>query len=339
MPTQTTRNTLARLWELLKCLPKNGSGKSAQQLSQDLQVRGFSVSKRQVERDLHDLSASFSLHCNRAGTPYGWRWANGAQTELAGMDVAEALSLHLAESAVRPLLPNCMLQTLEPKFKQAHAKLQELSSTNPLCHWQDKVRSIPAQLHRELPNVNTTVASRIHEGLLNDEQLDVEYTGMGATAATPLRLHPLALIQRGPLTYLAATAWEYEDIRLYALHRITAAQRTYTACNRPEDGQLAAWLQNGAAQFSNHQTMQLRIKLSEDLLRLVAESPLSTDQVMGQDTLQATVQDSWELRWWILSQGAGIEVLEPMALREEIAQSLRDACKRYDTPVQTESLQ
>lgn len=339
MPAQTTRNTLARLWELLKCLPKNGSGKSAQQLSQDLQVRGFSVSKRQVERDLHDLSASFSLHCNRAGTQYGWRWANGAQTELAGMDVAEALSLHLAESAVRPLLPNCMLQTLEPKFKQAHAKLQELSSTNPLCHWQDKVRSIPAQLHRELPNVNTTVASTIHEGLLNDEQLDVEYTGMSATAATPLRLHPLALIQRGPLTYLAATAWEYEDIRLYALHRITGAQRTYTACNRPADGLLDAWLQNGAAQFGNQQTMQLRLKLSEDLRSLVAESPLSTDQVMEQDTIHATVQDSWELRWWILSQGAGIEVLEPMALREEIAQSLRDACKRYDTPVKTESLQ
>ena len=76
-----------------------------------------------------------------------------------------------------------------------------------------------------------------------------------------------------------------------------------------------------------------------NLMRLVAESPLSTDQVMDQDIVQATVQDSWELRWWILSQGAGIEVLEPMALREEIAQSLRDACKRYDTPVKTESLQ
>ncbi len=339
MPAQTTRNTLARLWELLKCLSKSGTGKSAQQLSQDLQVRGFSVSKRQVERDLHDLSASFSLHCNKAGTPYGWRWANGAHTELAGMDVAEALSLHLAESAVRPLLPQSMLKTLEAKFQQARAKLQELSSTNPLCHWQDKVRSIPAQLHRELPEVDTAVASTIHEGLLYDEQLDVEYTGLGATAATPLRLHPLALIQRGPLTYLAATAWEYEDIRLYALHRITAAQRTYTACNRPAEGQLDAWLQNGAAQFGNQQTMQLRLKLSEDLLRLVAESPLSTDQVMEQDTIHATVQDSWELRWWILSQGAGIEVLEPMALREEIAQSLRDACKRYDTPVKTESLQ
>lgn len=332
MPAQTTRNTQARLWELLKCLPKSGTGKSAQQLSQDLQVRGFSVSKRQVERDLQDLSASFSLHCNKAGTPYGWRWANGAQTELAGMDVAEALSLHLAESAVRPLLPNGMLQTLEPKFKQAHAKLQELRSTNPLCHWQGKVRSIPAQLHREFPEVNTAVASTVHEGLLHDEQLDVEYTGLGATAAVPLRLHPLALIQRGPLTYLAATAWEYEDIRLYALHRITGAQRTYTPCNQRAEGQLDAWLQNGAAQFGNQQTMQLRLQLSEDLLRLVAESPLSTDQVMEQDIVQATVQDSWELRWWILSQGPGIEVLEPLALREEIVQSLRDACKRYDTP-------
>ena len=339
MPAQTTRNTQARLWELLKCLPKSGSGKSAQQLSQDLLERGFSVSKRQVERDLQDLSANFSLHCNRAGTPYGWRWANGAQTELSGMDVAEALSLHLAESAVRPLLPQSMLKALEAKFQQARAKLQELSSTNPLSHWQDKVRSIPAQLHRELPEVDTAVASAVHEGLLHDEQLDVEYTGLGATAATPLRLHPLALIQRGPLTYLAATAWDYEDIRLYALHRITGAQRTYTACNRPAEGKLDAWLHNGAAQFGNQQTMQLRLKLSEDLMRLVAESPLSTDQVMDQDIVQATVQDSWELRWWILSQGAGIEVMEPMALREEIAQSLRDACKRYDTPVKTESLQ
>ena len=337
MPTQTTRNTLARLWELLKCLPKSGSGKSAQQLSQDLQERGFSVSKRQVERDLHDLSASFSLHCNRAGTPYGWRWASGAQTELAGMDVAEALSLHLAESAVRPLLPKSALQTLEPKFKQAHAKLQELSSTNPLCYWQEKVRSIPAQLHRELPEVDAAVASAVHEGLLHDEQLDVEYTSMSASAATTLRLHPLALIQRGPLTYLAATAWEYEDICLYALHRITAAKRTYTVCHPPADSRIEAWLHNGAAQFGNQQTMQVRLKLSEDRLRLIAESPLSTDQEMEQDTIQATVQDSWELRWWILSQGAGIEVLEPMASREEIAQSLRDACKRYDTPVKAES--
>ena len=99
-----------------------------------------------------------------------------------------------------------------------------------------------------------------------------------------------------------------------------------------------AWLHKGAAQFGSQQTMQVRLKLSEDLLRLVAKSPLSSDQVMEQDTFQATVQESWELRWWILSQGAGIEVLEPMALREEIAQSLRDACKRYDTPVKAESL-
>lgn len=339
MSANTTRNTLARLWELLKCLPKSGAGKSALQLSQDLGGRGFLVSKRQVERDLRDLSASFSLHCNSAGSPYGWRWANGAQTELAGMDVAEALSLHLAESVVRPLLPNAMLQTLEAKFQQARSKLQELSSTNPLCHWQDKVRSVPAQLHRELPKVNPAVTSTVHEGLLHDEQLDVEYIGLGATVAISLRLHPLALIQRGPVAYLAATAWDYADIRLYALHRLTGAQRTYTVCKRPAGFQLDAWLKSGAAQFGSPHSLRLHLKLSQDLLRLVVEAPLSIDQVVERETLRATVQDSWELRWWILSQGAGIEVMEPMALREEIAQSLRDACKRYDTPVKTESLQ
>lgn len=43
---------------------------------------------------------------------------------------------------------------------------------------------------------------------------------MGAKAASTYHLHPLALVVRGPVTYLVATASDYPDVRLYALHRI-----------------------------------------------------------------------------------------------------------------------
>ena len=50
---------------------------------------------------------------------------------------------------------------------------------------------------------------------------------------------------------------------------------------------------------------------------------------MGELTLEATVPISWQLKWWILSQGAGIEVLGQVFLREEIAATLTQAKKQY----------
>ena len=84
MPSQTTRRTLARQWELLKCLPSAGSGKSALALCAELAGHGFTVSKRQVERDLKDLAEIFPLDRHGDGVPVGWRWMAGANPSSAG---------------------------------------------------------------------------------------------------------------------------------------------------------------------------------------------------------------------------------------------------------------
>jgi len=67
---------------------------------------------------------------------------------------------------------------------------------------------------------------------------------------------------------------------------------------------------------------------------ILAETPLSVDMQLVSDgnrkTLSATVPDSWQLRWWVLSQGGAIEVLAPTELREEIAATLSAALKRYN---------
>ena len=73
MPANNTRGTVARQWELLKRLPSSGPGKSAGELHQELKDLGFEVSKRQVERDLQQLSEAFPLHCNDRSIPWGWR--------------------------------------------------------------------------------------------------------------------------------------------------------------------------------------------------------------------------------------------------------------------------
>lgn len=79
--------------------------------------------------------------------------------------------------------------------------------------------------------------------------------------------------------------------------------------------------------------MRLEAALSDGLAQILRETPLSEDQeIKEQDdavNLTATVADSWQLRWWILSQGDGIEVVAPEELREEIALSLKRAAGQY----------
>jgi predicted DNA-binding transcriptional regulator YafY len=44
----------------------------------------------------------------------------------------------------------------------------------------------------------------------------------------------------------------------------------------------------------------------------------------------ATVNDTWQLKWWIQSQVSQAEVLEPLSLRETIRDNFREALTAYD---------
>lgn len=332
MPSDSTRRTLARQWEMLKLLPARGAGKTARELAVALNEAGFKVSKRQVERDLGDLMESFPLDCNDASIPYGWRWAPGASIDLPGLSLAEALSLHLIEETIRPLLPKSVLEAIEPRFRQASAKLSGQRKV-ALARWADKVRCIPPALPLQVPNMNAEVLATVQAALLAERQVEVAYRGMEDEKAKALTLHPLGLVQRGPVTYLIATAFGYPDVRLYALHRIAKAEQSNAASRRPVDFDLDDYIARGALQFGNGRSLRLTLAVDECLARILEETPLSADQRITRKgeriEVIAEVSDSWQLRWWILSQGGSAAVLRPAALRKEVAETIRSMALQY----------
>ena len=72
MPSNSTRHTIARQWQLLKLLPTQHPGTTSTHLHRALSEAGHSTSKRTIERDLNELSTLFPLRCNDKGTPFGW---------------------------------------------------------------------------------------------------------------------------------------------------------------------------------------------------------------------------------------------------------------------------
>lgn len=332
MPNDKTRHTVARQWELLQLLPSRGAGKTAKELAEALNDAGFTVSKRQVERDLGELMDAFPIDCNNASIPYGWRWAPGASLDIPGLSMAEALSLYLIEETLRPLLPTSVLKVIEPRFRQAADKLASQKKL-ALSRWADKVRCIQPALPLQAPVVDAGVLDTVQDALLTERQIEVRYRGMEDSRAKPLTLHPLAMVQRGPVTYLIATAFDYPDIRLYALHRVHKAELTSEPSQRPADFDLDHYIARGALQFGSGRELKLVLVVDGYLARILEESPLSSDQRIDwkddRITVRATVADSWQLRWWILSQGAALEVVKPAALRNEIAEACRDMAAKY----------
>lgn len=333
MSSASIRSALARQWYLLQSIPSRAPGLTAAELLARLEAAGYRISKRTLERGLNELSRLFPLQCNDKGTPYGWYWAEGASVSLPGMSLGEALSLALVEDAIRPLLPGGMLRALEPRFRFARQKLEGLAEDNRTVRWLDKVASVSPDLSLQPPDTPEHIRETLQEALLQERQLRCRYYSAHSDRERELVLNPLALVQRGPVTYLIGTAPPYADCRQYALHRFRHVEVLSTAAQGLRDFDLQAYLDSNALQFGSTARIRLQAWLSDGLARLLRETPLSPDMTLEKLAdgyrLQATISDTWQLQWWILSQGDALVVEAPQELRERIAEKLKQAAARY----------
>lgn len=86
----------------------------------------------------------------------------------------------------------------------------------------------------------------------------------------------------------------------------------------------------------DQQSIELKLRVSPWLAAHLEETPLADQQKLTVDPqhpeqyqLDAQVLDSMQLRRWLLSQGAGLHVLEPLRLREWIANIIREQAQNY----------
>lgn len=328
VPSNTSRRTLARQWELLRLLPSKSPGLTAAELHIRLQDAGHETSKRTIERDLLELSQLFPLQCNDKGMPYGWHWMPGCASELPGLSLGEALTLKLVEDSLHALIPHHMLKTLEPRFRQAHQKLHSLSDEVPAARWIQKVASVHPELSLLPPIVDEDILETVQEALLHEKQLDCVYYAAHKNQVHQFTLNPLSLVQRGQVTYLLATAEPFDDVRQFALHRFSSARLLDSAATEPTDFNLQKYLSSGAMQFGTPVQIKIEAWINDGLARLLRETPLSQDMTLtskGEGALlKATVTDSWELRWWVLSHAGSIQIHKPKQLAKEITDRLKD---------------
>ena len=328
---QNHNDTQLRQWAMLKRIPQHPRQITARELTERLASEGFEVGKRTVERDLVSLSGIFPLITNDRSRPYGWSWSKDAEAfALPTMSPLQALTLELAHDHLASLLPASLLDSLAPYFKCAEGVLSSGEGVKKLANWRKKVAIVPPNQPLIPPNYPEVIIEAVHSALLSEQQLEISYTSREHSETKTYPSHPLGIVQRGAVTYLIATLYNYTDILLFAVHRIQAAKVLDQSANTPEGFDLKHYISQGALGFEENGLIKLVVLFTVAAAEHLWETPLSLDQQItpfksGWVRLQATVPDTAQLNWWLKGFGQEVEVLEPTFLRDEfvnMAQSI-----------------
>ena len=325
MQKQNQNDTQLRQWAMLKRIPQHPRQVTARELTERLASEGFEVGKRTVERDLVSLSAVFPLISNDRSRPYGWSWSKDAEAfALPTMSPLQALTLELAHDHLASLLPASLLDSLAPYFKCAEGVLSSGEGVKNLANWRKKVAIVPPNQPLIPPNYPEVIIEAVHSALLSEQQLEISYTSREHSEIKTYPAHPLGIVQRGAVTYLIATLYNYTDILLFAVHRIQAAKVLDQPANTPEGFDLKSYISQGALGFEENGLIKLVVRFKVVAAEHLLETPLSLDQQITPDQsgwvrLQATVPDTAQLRWWLKGFANSVEVLEPTTIREEFS--------------------
>lgn len=325
-----------RLLLLLQQIPREPRSISSQQLHERLEDAGYPVSLRTVQRDLVSLSSHFPLvqstPTGRGKTGVAWAFSKGSQhLAFPSMDAVTALTVSMAMEHLQSLLPRQVLQYLEPWQLEAEAQLRQHNSSK-YHDWMSKVRVVP-QHFLQAPQVDAEAVGLIYEAVLENRKFSATYKGK------PERIiHPYGLVQQGHTLYLICRFFEFDDVRITALHRYQEVELLDESVRSFPEFDIDDYLDSGAMQWvlPDRQRITLKLLVSPWLAAHLEETPLADKQILTTDpqhaeryVLEAQVLDGMQLRRWLLSQGAGLQVLEPEPLREWMREIVREQAHSY----------
>ncbi|WP_370201934.1 helix-turn-helix transcriptional regulator [Alloalcanivorax venustensis] len=325
-------NKTFRMLALLHALPRAPRKATSAELQEKLANDGHEISKRSVERYLEELSASHEfgamLRCDDASQPYGWSIHSERNLSIPGMDAQMAATWDLVHRYLKPLMAKDALEKLDPVFREARSWFEKHRPIGKR-YWSDKVAYVPRGFALQPAKVAPGIADQVYDALHRNRQMDIWYKDNSESQ----RVHPYALVDRGAVRYLVVRFWQYEDYRHLALQRLRKVRVLDDEVERAGDFDLDRYLRDSQMNLPYGETIEVVLNFKGRAGDHLHETPINASQSLQKlddgTLLTAHLEHTQELVWWILGFGASVEVVEPLGLREEVADEVRRAQKLY----------
>lgn len=315
---------------------------TTQMIHKRLQGTDEEMDERSVQRALAMLYEARYLDVVNPDTkPLQWRWPEHKKyMTLPRMADQEVLAFRLLELFLKPLLPRTFYRALKPYFETAQYELKNMPYWASVKNWESKVRVVPPAQPLLPPEPPVTLASEeartqwhrdqrkvqevLLEALFENKQCQISYQQLWRDEPAHWRIHPLVYLQRSPAFYLLCTIEDFTDLRQLAVHRILSAKVLDQSAAKPKDFNVDREVERCQGMGGGGEPIRLVARFWKRAGLHLLETRLAADQTVEDADddhfrLTATVNDTAQLRWWLLSFGSKVEVLEPLGLREEMA--------------------
>lgn len=297
-----------RLFALLYLLLERGT-MTAPELSRDLEV-----SVRTIYRDVEALSM--------AGVPiYALQGKGGGISLLPGYIFDKTL---LSDKEQDQLL--LAIQSLKAADQNMDALLRKLGAAfqKPPRNW------IEVDFSRwGMSQTDTARFDLIKSAILSKQVLEFTYYGSNGKI-TQRKIHPLKLVYKDKHWYLQAFCLQASDFRLFKVGRIAEIAPTGDTFDEDYDGEIPP-LEIAKPPFS---TAHLKLRITSCFaFRVYDEFDRSSISALPDGSFLVDADfpmDSWVLGY-LFSFGTQLEILEPAALREQLATYAQEIACHHKT--------
>jgi predicted DNA-binding transcriptional regulator YafY len=306
-------------------------------------VVAFSVLQSTLEVSRSTLKRDLDYLRNRMNVPIKYdREAQGYQLNVSSAQTDnshELPGLWFSPSEIHALLTMQHLLTsldaggvLAPHIEPLMTRLNALlgSAQNDAQEVRKRVHIITLARRQVQAEHFQTVGT----ALLQRKQLAITYTARHNNQTTQRDVSPQRLVHYRENWYLDAWCHLRQELRNFALDRITQAQVLPSPAQEQDPAALQAAFDSSYGIFSGGPVTWATLRFSPERARWVAQEQWHDDQRAstqpdGSYHLQIPYSDHRELIMDILKHGAHCEVLEPHSLRSAVVEEVKRMGEKY----------
>lgn len=295
-------------------------------------MRRFDLDQRGLRRYLADLRA-INVPVSSDGRGDERVVAVDARWRRTGvrLTLSEVLSLHFGRRLFNFLDGTSFaddldgaIERLQPAISREHAEL-----THQLGR---RFIAVP-EPSKDYTGEASEVIDEVHSAIIYDNPIDIRYR-KAAGRTSRYRLHPYTLAVYRQGLYLFAYDTDAGMVKTFATERVVEiARQRLDKFFLPDEWDPEAHLEHAFGIITG-QPIPVKVAFAPDSRTYIMERSWHPTQTIerrsdGWVVLQMEVALTVELVSWIRSFGDEAKVIEPTALRDRVAESLRRAAARY----------
>ncbi len=323
---------ISRQWSLLQHLSKHPNGVSIDELSRELHV-----SSRTIQRDLNAMKDAGVSIDEEQKVPSGkkfLRFALPSDDDNNHLSYDEAVALYIGRQFLEPMMGSILWEAASSGLR----KIRSAVGTRALFFFERlSSRILQTRIGWSNYNSKSQYLDDILLGMEDSRCVNIQYQSQDSPKPEIYAIDPYHILMHKGSIYIIGFSHKANAIRHWKLDRIETAVVLRTNFKKPDDFSIDKYMEGsfGVIHFPTEKLQKVVIQFDETVARYVSEhiwshSQKLTKQQDGSVVLELQLNNTVEVKNWVMSFGPHAKVLKPTTLKDEIVANLQAMLKQYE---------